>query len=94
MTLRLDAGAAEVIATGHDDAAAKIDEAAPSAPTTVDAGYGAEHVANILAAVTETAGEIAVINLGIAELVRDCADDLGLTEDAIAAEFDRMARLA
>ncbi len=94
MTLRLDAGAAEVIAGGHDDAAAKIDEAAPTAPTKVDAGYGAEHIANILAAVSETAGEIALINTGIAALVRDCADDLGLTEQAIAAEFDRMGRLA
>lgn len=94
MTLRLDAGAAAVISGGHDDAAAKIDEAATTAPRTVDAGYGAEHVANILAAVSETAGEIAVINTGIAELVRDCADDLGLTEAAIAAEFDRMGRLA
>ncbi|MFC5730725.1 MULTISPECIES: hypothetical protein [Nocardioides] len=93
MTLRLDAGAAEIIAGGHDDAAAKIDEAAPSAPKKVDAGYGGVHVAEILAAVSETAGEIAAINTGIALLVRDCADDYGRTEQAIAAEFDRMGRL-
>lgn len=93
MTLRLDAGAAEIIAGGHDDAAAKIDEAAKTAPGQVDAGYGGVHVADILAAVSETAGEIAVINTGIALLVRDCADDYGRTEEAIAAEFDRMGRL-
>lgn len=94
MTLRLDAGAAATISGGHDGAATKIDEAATGAPGEVDAGYGAAHVADILAAVSETAGEIAVINTGIALLVRDCADDLGLTEEAISAEFDRMGRLA
>lgn len=94
MTLRLDAGAAATIAGGHDDAAKKIDEAAKAPPNVTNAGYGGVHVAEILAAVTETAGEIAAINTGIAMLVRDCADDLGRTEEAIAAEFDRMARLA
>jgi hypothetical protein len=93
MTLRLDAGAAETIASGHDSAAATIDESAGSAPGSVDAGYGAAHVADILAAVTETAGEIAAVNLGVGLLVRDVADDLGLTEAAIGAEFDSMARL-
>ena len=42
---------------------------------------------------TETAGEVAVINAGIATLVRDVADSLGRTEEAIADEFDAMARL-
>jgi hypothetical protein len=92
MTLRLDAGAAEVVAGGHDAAAEAIDGAATGAPGEVDAGYGAAHVAEILAAVTETAGEIAVINVGIATLVRDVADQLGLTEEAIAEEFDKMGR--
>lgn len=92
MTLRLAAGAAELIAGGHDSAAAAIDEAARSAPVTVDAGYGAGHVADILAAVSETAGEIGAINVGIALLVRDVADDLGRTEEAIADGFDTMAR--
>ena len=92
MTLRLDAGAAEVIAGGHDDAAEAIDGAATGAPGEVDAGYGAAHVADILAAVSETAGEIAAINVGIGTLVRDVADQLGLTEEAIAEEFDKMGR--
>jgi len=92
MTLRLDAGAAEVIAGGHDDAAEAIDGAAVGAPGEVDAGYGAAHVADILAAVSETAGEIAAVNVGIATLVRDVADQLGLTEEAIAEEFDKMGR--
>jgi hypothetical protein len=93
VTLRLDAGAAESIAARHDAAAEAIDGAATGAPGQVDAGYGAGHVADILAAVSETAGEIAAINVGIALLVRDVADDLGRTEEAIAAEFDQMARL-
>jgi hypothetical protein len=93
MTLRLDTGAAEVIAGGHDEAATTIDSAAASAPGAVDAGYGAAHIADILAAVTETAGEVAAINLGIGILVRDVADDLGRTEAAIGREFDAMARL-
>lgn len=93
MTLRLDPGTADVVAGGHEDAAAAIDDAAPSAPTSVDAGYGAGHVLDILAAVSETAGELAVGNAGIAKLVRDVVDDLGLTETAIATEFDEMARV-
>ena len=92
MTLRLDAGAAELVAGGHDGAATAIDGAAGSAPGEVDAGYGAAHVADILAAVTQTAGELGAINAGIALLVRDVADDLGRTEAAIAEEFDSMAR--
>lgn len=93
MTLRLDTGAAEAIAGGHDEAARTIDSAAGTAPAAVDAGYGAAHVADILAAVTQTAGEVAAINLGVGALVRDVADDLGMTEAAIGREFDTMARL-
>ena len=93
MTLRLDASAAETVAGAHDEAASTIDAAAGSAPGAVDAGHGAALVADILAAVTETAGEVAAINLGIGILVRDVADDLGRTEAAIGREFDAMARL-
>lgn len=93
MTLRLDPGAAETIAASHDGAATTIDSAAGNAPGSVDAGYGAAYVADILAAVTATAGEVAAINLGVGALVRDVADDLGLTEAAIGREFDTMARL-
>lgn len=92
MTLRLDAGAAELIAGGHDDAAEKIDGSSTTAPGEVDAGYGAGHISDILAAVSETAGEIAAVNVGIARLVRDVADNLGRTEEEIAGEFDRMGR--
>ena len=93
MTLRLDPGAAETIAGDHDEAAETIDAAAGSVPGAVDAGYGAAYVADILAAVTETAGEVAAINLGIGILVRDVADELGKTEAAIGREFDAMSRL-
>ena len=93
MTLRLDPGAAETIAGGHDAAAATIDAAAGSAPGAVDAGYGTASVAEILAAVTRTSGEVAAINLGIGILVRDVADDLGRSEVAIGREFDAMSRL-
>lgn len=93
MTLRLDAGAAARIAGGHDEAATTIDGSAGSAPGAVDAGYGSAYVAEILAAVTETAGEISAINIGIGELVRDVADSLGRTEEEVADEFDSMARL-
>lgn len=93
MTLRLDAGAADLVASGHEQAASTIDSAATSAPGAVDAGYGAGHVLNILAAVSETAGEIALVNIGTAALVRDVASDLGLTEEQIGREFDEMGRV-
>ena len=91
MTLRLTAGAADRIAGGHEGAASAIDGSAAGAPACPDAGYGAGHVADILSAVTGTAGEIAVVNAGIARLVRDAADDIGRTEDQVAKEFDTMA---
>ena len=91
MTLRLLAGAADRIAGGHESAASAIDGTAAGAPACPDAGYGAAYVAEILSAVTETAGEIAVVNAGVARLVRDVADDLGRTEAEIAGEFDSMA---
>ena len=92
VTLRLDAGAAARIAGGHDDAAR---------PSTVGRECSrcrrrrlrSAYISDILDAVTETAGEVAAINVGIATLVRDVADSLGLTEEEIAGEFDAMARL-
>lgn len=93
MTLRLDTGVADVVATGHEDAASTIDSAATSAPTSVYGGYGGHYVLDILAAVTETAGEIALVNFGTAALVRDAASDFGLTEEAVGRAFDQMARV-
>lgn len=93
MTMRLDVGSAELVAGGHDEAAERIDASATGAPGRVDAGYGTTYVVDILAAVTQTAAEIAVINIGVAMLVRDVVDDLGLTESAVGEQFDAMARL-
>lgn len=93
MTLRLEAGVADLVATGHEEAASTIDSAAASAPRSVDGGYGGGYVLDILAAVSETAGEIALVNAGIAALVRDAASDFGLTEEAVGREFDKMARV-
>lgn len=93
MTIRLDPGTADAVAGRHEAAAEAVDAAAPSGPKAVDAGYGEGHVLDILAAVCETAGEIALVNVGIAQLVRDVVDDMGMTEAAIATEFDQMARI-
>jgi hypothetical protein len=93
MTLRLGAGVADLVATGHEDAASTIDSAASSAPGSVDGGFGGGYVLDILAAVSETAGEIAVVNAGIAALVRDAASDFGMTEEAVGVAFDKMARV-
>ena len=59
----------------------------------MDAGYGTAYVNEIIAAVSETAGEIAVINVGVARLVRDVADSIGLTDDEVGAQFDEMKAL-
>ena len=82
-----------MVASGHEQAASTIESAATSASGAVDAGYGAAHVLDILAAVSETAGEIALVNAGTAALVRDVASDLGLTEEQIGREFDEMGRV-
>lgn len=90
MTLRLDAGTAETVAGHHDAAAEAIDAAAPGAPGSVDAGYGTAYVTEILAAVSRTAGEIAVINVGVGLLVRDVVDSIGLTDEEVGTQFDQM----
>ena len=93
MTLRLDTGVADLVASGHEDAASTIDSAVSSAPTSVDGGYGGGYVLDILAAVSETAGEIALVNAGTAALVRDAASDFGMTEEAVGQAFNKMARV-
>lgn len=93
MTLRLDAGTAEAVAGRHDAAAQAIDDAAPTAPGTVDAGYGSAYVQEILSAVSETAGEVALLNVGVGRLVRDVVDSIGLTDDEVGAQLDRMKAL-
>lgn len=90
MTLRLDAGEADRIASKHEAAAEAIDDSAATAPSGLDAGAGTAYVLQILEAVSTTAGEIAVISQAVASQVRDCADDVGLTEQEIAAQFAEM----
>lgn len=90
MTLRLDPATAGTVAGRHEAAAEGIDGAAASVPGSVDGGYGAAYLHDIIAAVSETAGEIAVINAGVARLVRDVADSIGLTDDQVGARFDAM----
>lgn len=90
MTLRLTQGTAEAVAQQHDGAAAKIDGSATGAPGAIDAGIGTGYLSDIVAAVSETAGEIAALNGGVAAQVRDAAADLGETEQAVGADFRRL----
>lgn len=90
MTLRLTAGTAEAVAAQHDTAASKIDGSATGAPSALDAGIGTSYLSEIIAAVSETAGEISALNGGIAAQVRDAADDLGETEQQVGADFREM----
>lgn len=90
MTLRLTAGTAEAVAQQHDSAATRIDRSATGAPGALDAGLGTAYLSDIIAAVSETAGEIAALNAGIAAQVRDAADDLGETEEQVGADFREM----
>lgn len=87
MTLRLDAGAARAVAGEHEVAASSIDGSAGSAPTAVDGGAATAYLLEILQAVSATAAEIAAVNLGVAALVRDAAEEVGLTEDAVRDGF-------
>lgn len=91
MTFRLDAGAADTIAAHHEAAATTIDESAGSAPAAVDGGLASAYLADILAAVCTSAAEVAAVNLGTAELVRDVADQAGLTDGAIGDGFTSMS---
>ena len=92
MTLRLDAAEATKVAQSHDAAADAIDGAATSAPAAVDGGYGTGYLMDILAAVSQTAGELSVVNRGIGMQVRDTADDIGKTEAQIGADFAEVSR--
>lgn len=90
MTLRLTAGTAEAVAAQHDTASSKIDGSSTGAPGALDAGLGTAYLSEIIAAVSQTAGEISALNAGIAAQVRDAADDLGETEQQVGADFARM----
>ncbi len=90
MTLRLDSTSAAKIAGMHDDAATTIDGSAGSMPGNVDGGLGTPYLSDILAAVATTAGELAAVNQAVAGQVRDVVDDMGLTESAVAGQFEAM----
>jgi hypothetical protein len=93
MTFRLDAGVAETVAGHHESAASTIDDSAGSAPGAVDGGLATAYLAEILQAVCTSAAEIAAVNLGTAALVRDVADEAGLTDAAIGEGFTTMSGL-
>lgn len=90
MTLRLSRAAAQVVAGGHEAAAEAIDGTVHSAPGEVDAGYGAAYVSQVLAAVSQTAGEIAVVNAAVAALVREAVAEIGSTDEEVAARLDAL----
>lgn len=89
-TTRLDDGAAEVVAGGHDSASAEIDGAAATCPTSIDGGIATGYLSAIMGAVTSTCAEIAAVDLGVAGRVRDAADDLGATEAEVGTQFRSM----
>ena len=89
-TLRLDAGAAETIAAGHDTAAATIDGSAGSAPGGCDAGIGTGQILGILSAVTGTAADLAALNHGLAAVVRHVGNDIDSSDTAVANGLSAM----
>lgn len=90
MTLRLDASTGAAVAAKHESASSTIDGSADSIPSGVDAGTASTQVAEIMSAVAATAGGLAVVNVGVAQQVRDVTDSIGLTEDEIADQFRSM----
>ena len=93
MTLQVAAGALTTIASGHEDAAATIDDLAASMPTGVDGGIATSHLLAILGTVAGTAGDIADLNRMTAQQVSSVATDLSLTEAEVGAAFTELGSI-
>ena len=85
--IRLGAGTAEEIASGHDAAAALIDGTAGAMPASVDGGAASALLGRILAGVSETAAGIADVSRASALVVRGVDSDVERTEASVASEF-------
>lgn len=92
MTVRLDRGTAEQIVGAHNDVSTRINDSARTIPGEVDYGDASPYVQAIVQSICETASEIAVVNLGVAMLVAEATDDLGLTDSAVRDAMDRARR--
>lgn len=85
--MRLDFLAAERIAAGHDSACSAIDDCADRAASSPDGGEATPYLLEILAAVTGTAGELALLNQAVAQQVREAAASYGSAEDVVGERF-------
>lgn len=86
--IRLDEGAAELIAGPHQLACQRIDGVTGAPPTGFDGGIADSYVMRILEEVIRTAGEIAGVNMGIAMLVTEAARQLKLTDEQVEEAFE------
>lgn len=89
--MRVDPATLTKIVDRHTDAAEEIDSSAKGAPQgDADFGPGAAHVLEILRGVSETAGELSLINQAVAFQVAAARDDVTATESGVADNFSRM----
>lgn len=89
MTIRLDRATAELIVAAHNDVSTKINASATTLPKEVDHGDARPYVQAIVEALCLTASEIAVANLGVALLVAEATDEIGLTDAAVREAMDK-----
>ncbi|MDQ1104687.1 hypothetical protein [Nocardioides zeae] len=88
--LRLDAGAGELVAGGHEASAATLDGAATGAPAAIDGGYGAAYLLEIVSALSVTAGTVALVNGAVAHQVRAAAASIDDSDAAIGSGFRQL----
>lgn len=90
MTIQLSEETEAAIALRHTEAAQAITGLASGVPGSVDGGYGAPHLMEILSVVVATADDIALINEVAAAQVTEVGASFGGTDDAVADGFRRM----
>lgn len=90
MSIRLEAGAAEQIASHHDAAGRTIQDSAGSMPSAPDAGLGAPEITAIMAALVDRANTLAGLNDVVAAQLRDIGANYARTEDDVAQMFTHM----
>lgn len=90
MSIRLGPDAAEQIARKHDEASSAVQESAGSLPAAPEGGLGGAALAAIMAAVSGTANDLAVLNDVVAAQLRDVGRNYARTEDEVAQMFSRM----
>ncbi|MBM9459039.1 hypothetical protein JK386_03925 [Nocardioides sp. zg-536] len=90
---RLERPTREMLEKAHGLAATDLASLHRRIPSDLDAGDAEAYVIAIVDGLASTAADVAFVHRGTAHMVRDAAEELVLTEDAVTATLRRLAGL-